>query len=91
MRTVAECNTPFEAELVKGNLENGGFHAVVFNKSMNSIYPLTMTDEQQIVEVRVPDEEFVAASQWLQNERQAEATLAEEEEEEEAEEKEGAR
>jgi hypothetical protein len=65
MKTVAERNTLFEADIVKGNLENAGFHPVVFDNSMNSFYPFTSIQGPSLVDIRVPDEEYEAAREWL--------------------------
>lgn len=67
MKTVAECHTLFQANVIKGNLENEGFHPVVFDNSMNSILPFQSTHGKQYVTVRVPDQEYAAAKEFLEN------------------------
>ncbi|MDD2290191.1 MAG: DUF2007 domain-containing protein [Bacteroidales bacterium] len=65
MKTVARCNNIFQAEVIKGNLENQGFHPVVFDNSMDSFMPLdTLYKENKIV-VNVPDQEYEAAQAYL--------------------------
>ncbi|HNR28085.1 MAG TPA: DUF2007 domain-containing protein [Bacteroidales bacterium] len=65
MKTAARCNTHFQADVIKGNLENEGFHPVVFDSSMNSILPLeAMSSENKIV-VNVPDKEYQAVKEYL--------------------------
>lgn len=82
MKTIAQCNSLFEAELIKGNLENSGLHPVVFNNTMNSIYPLVVSDTFYI-EVRVPDEEETEALAYLMEDMRSEAIDAEKENESE--------
>jgi hypothetical protein len=67
MKTVAECHTLFEANVIKGNLENEGFHPVVFDNSMNSILPFQATQGKKYVSVRVPNEEYQAAKDYLED------------------------
>ena len=66
MRTVAECHTLFQANIIKGNLENEGFHPVVFDNSMNSLLPFHSTQGKQYVTVRVPAQEYAAATEFLE-------------------------
>lgn len=80
MKIVAKCQTPFEAEMIKGNLDNRGFHAVVFNNSLYSIYGLTLGAETMTIEVRVPDEEFDEASRWMSQEDEAQQAAEQQEE-----------
>ncbi|MFA5444991.1 MAG: DUF2007 domain-containing protein [Bacteroidales bacterium] len=65
MKTVAECSTHFQADVIKGNLENEGFHPVVFDNSMNSFLPINKTNGQNLIFVRVPDEEYKPAMEFL--------------------------
>ncbi len=65
MKTVAECSTLFQADVIKGNLENEGFHPVVFDNSMNSFLPVNRTNGQKLIYVRVPEEEYDDAMAYL--------------------------
>ncbi|HHV02869.1 MAG: DUF2007 domain-containing protein [Bacteroidales bacterium] len=67
MKTIAECNTLFQAEVIKGNLENEGFHPVVFDNSMNSFLPVNTTYGKNLIYVRVPDEEYDLVKKYLKN------------------------
>jgi hypothetical protein len=59
---VFEDQSQIRAEIVKGVLEENEISAVVLNKQ-ESVYKLTGT-----YEVLVPNEEFMAATQLIQNE-----------------------
>ncbi|HOG26049.1 MAG TPA: DUF2007 domain-containing protein [Bacteroidales bacterium] len=65
MKTVARCSTHFQADVIKGNLENEGFHPVVFDNSMNSFLPVNTTNGKNLIDVRVPDQEYEAALAYL--------------------------
>ena len=67
MKTAARCNTHFQADVIKGNLENEGFHPVIFDNSMNSFLPLNITYGKNLVHVRVPDEEYEPVKKYLEN------------------------
>ena len=65
MKTVARCNTHFQANVIKGNLENEGFHPVVFDSSMDSFLPLNTLYKDNKIFVNVPDQEYQAAKEYL--------------------------
>jgi len=69
MKTVAQCSTHFQADVIKGNLENEGFHPVVFDNSMNSFLPVNTTYGKNLIDVRVPDEEYKAAMEFLDSQK----------------------
>lgn len=68
MKTVKTCTTRFEAEMVKGNLENQGFHPVVFDFSMDMVLPnASLIDESSSLKVAVPDPEYDQVMDYLKN------------------------
>ncbi len=81
MKIITHCASPFEAELIKGKLENEGLHPVVFNNAMNSIYPPVILIDTFTIDVRVPDEEEEAARKWVAKDLHKDAEQAESEDE----------
>ena len=65
MKTAARCSTHFQAEVIKGNLENEGFHPVVFDSSMDSFMPLNTLYKDNKIVVNVPDHEYDAVLEYL--------------------------
>lgn len=68
MKTIRHCSNRFEAEVLKGNLENGGFHPVIFDCTMDMVLP-NITCASGILKVVVPDEEYGRAKEYLKKEQ----------------------
>lgn len=64
MRTVMYCENRMQAELVKGNLENMGFHPVVFDRALNVLPGIIRLSKPEVT-VEVPDQEYEAALAYL--------------------------
>jgi len=61
--SVRKCNDNFEAEMIKGILENENIPVILFNANSNSLFP----DSSLIqVEVKVPEEYESAAKKIVE-------------------------
>lgn len=63
MKTVGKYATSFEANLIKGFLENEGIQATVLNENIN--YVLPATNVATSIEVAVSDEDYDRAKKII--------------------------
>ncbi|MCF0243514.1 MAG: 4-hydroxythreonine-4-phosphate dehydrogenase PdxA [Bacteroidaceae bacterium] len=62
MKRLTSCNNAFEAELIKGRLENEGISCVLTNENMNMIYGSLMSLD---IDILVDEADFDRASELL--------------------------
>lgn len=60
------CSNRFEANLLKGNLENEGFHPVIFDFTFDAVYPSFKDTLAGEIFVAVPDDEYDEVIEYLQ-------------------------
>ena len=67
MRTVANCDTDFQAKLIQGRLENEGIQAVVLNEFIHNTWPAATASNMFAVQVAVSDENYEKALRIIES------------------------
>ena len=67
MRTIANCDTDFQARLIQGYLENEGIPSVLLNEYINSTIPFPYASSMFAVQVAVSEENYEKALRIIES------------------------
>ena len=67
MRTIANCDTDFQARLIQGYLENEGIPSVMLNDYTNSPIPFPYAPNMLAIQVAVSEENYEKALRIIES------------------------
>ena len=67
MRTIANCDTDFQARLIQGHLENEGIPSVILNEYINLTIPVPNASNMFAVQVAVNEENYEKALRIIES------------------------
>lgn len=75
MKTIRYCNDPFEAQVIRGRLEDAGILACVINENINTVLPYATAMPDMCVQVVVAEADVERALSLLAENDGKEATV----------------